>query len=187
MSIPSSNLANLNQLISSLSVTWTNRARVCEQEGQEEKEGSNADGTSFHSHISVGTGLGQPYTVVSNQQGPPGSINVEVQSSSPIGMVRNRLKYKLCLIPSDPTEFSTICGKAIGQGHSICIVPNCSVSHQGDGTSSMLKGGLRVLKNPRSVFAEPRVNSDILTSMPGSKNMSLLTPGQSAFVWQNPL
>jgi hypothetical protein len=78
-------------------------------------------------------------------------------------MIQNRLKYKLCLIPSDPTEFATICGKAIGQGHSICIVPNCSVSRQGDGTFSMLRGELRVLKNPASVFAEPRVDSDILT------------------------
>jgi hypothetical protein len=133
MSIASANSADLNQLISSLSVTRTNRARVREQGGQEEREGSNADGRSLHSHISVGTGLGQPDTTVVSNQGPPGSINVEVQPSTPIGMIQNRLKYKLCLIPSDPMEFATICGKAIGQGHSICIVPNCSVSHQGDG------------------------------------------------------
>jgi hypothetical protein len=71
--------ADLNQLISSLSVTRTNRARVREQGGQEETEGSNADGTSSHSLTCVGTGLGQqPYTV-NSFQGPPKSINVEVQ------------------------------------------------------------------------------------------------------------
>jgi hypothetical protein len=158
MSLPSSNSADLNQLISSLSVTRTNRARIREQGGQEE-EGSNADGTSFRSHISVGTELPD---LVNSIQGPPRSINVEVQEQSfPTGgMGRNRLKYKLVLVPSAPSEFSIICGRAIGQGHSICIVPNCSVSHQGDETSTMLKGELRVLKNPTSVFAEPRIQSD---------------------------
>jgi hypothetical protein len=161
MSLPSSNSADLNQLISSLSVTRTNRACIREQGGQEE-EGSNANGTSFRlQHISVGTE--QP-ELVNSIQGPPRSINVEVQEQSfPTGgMGRNRLKYKLVLMPSDPSEFSIICGRAIGQGHSICIVPNCSVSHQGDETSTMLKGELRVLKNPTSVFAEPRIQSDIL-------------------------
>jgi hypothetical protein len=167
MSTPSSNSADLNQLISSLYVTRTNCARVREQGGQEETEGSNAGGTSSHSLTCVGTGLGQPYTV-NSFQGPQRSTSVEVQEqqySSASGMPRNRLKYKLCLIPAAPTEFATICGRVIGQGHFICIVPNCSgVSHQGDGTSTMLQGGLlMVLKNPTSVFAEPRMRSDLLT------------------------
>jgi hypothetical protein len=82
---PSSNSADLYQLISSLSVTWTAHARVREQGDQEETEGSNADGTPSHSLTCVGTGLGQqPYTVKSFE-GPPKSINVEVQEqySSP--------------------------------------------------------------------------------------------------------
>jgi hypothetical protein len=160
MSIPSSNSVDLNQLISSLSVTRTNRARVREQGGQEE-ERSNADGTSFRSHISVGTEQPDP---VNSVHGPPSSIDVEVQeqSSFSLGMGKNKLKYKLVLVPSGSAEFSIICGKAIGQGHSVCIVSNCSVNHQGDGTSSMLKGELRVLKNPTSVFAEPKIQSDIL-------------------------
>jgi hypothetical protein len=157
MSIPSSNSVDLNQLISSLSVTRTNRARVRAQGGQEE-EGSNVDGTSFRSHISVGSEQPDP---VNSVQGPPGSINVEVQEPTS-GMGKNKLKYKLCRMPSAPSDFSIICGKAIGQGHSICIVPNCSVSHQGYGNSTMLKGELRVLKNPTSVFAEPKILSDIL-------------------------
>jgi hypothetical protein len=92
MSVPSSHSGgDLNQLISGLSVTRTNRARIREQGGEGDREGSNnADGTSFHLHDSVGTGLGQPHTVNSNQ-GLPRSINVEVQPSSPSRMVRNQI------------------------------------------------------------------------------------------------
>jgi hypothetical protein len=60
-------------------------------------------------------------------------------------------------------EFASICGGGIGQGHYICIVQKCSVSHHGDGISTMLQGELRVLKTPMSVFAEPRMRSNILT------------------------
>ena len=80
--------------------------------------------------------LGQPATVYSLEDDLPTSIHVDMPIIKETS-ARGQPKYKLALMPSGIEEFSHVCGKAIGQDHSLCSASDYTMSLQGNGISTL--------------------------------------------------
>jgi hypothetical protein len=106
-------------------------------------------------------------------------LNVDVQEQSVAGMGRNKLGTSSVSCHQPSEEFSASVERLLGRSFNL-HVPNCSVS-QGNMTSTMLKGELRVPQEP-PVFAGPKIQQDILaprsTLMPGFEEHVTLAPAE---------
>jgi hypothetical protein len=184
---------DLDRLIGDPSMVRTTRVRVREQPGGLGSQGSAIiDGVSIHSCVGVSTDPGQPTTVNLEEKDFPRSINVEAPTDVQETATRGQpSECKLALMPSGMEVLSCVCGKAISQGHSMCIALDCTTSHLGNRISTLERGQLRVLKDPSSTaFVELRSlearSWNKSSSRPGWMTSCPLVCGPSISVWRKP-
>jgi hypothetical protein len=158
---------DLERLVADMSVTQTPR--------RQNDGGVNGNVNEGQGTLGGGsTVTGEPFTVFSGEgnrrfRDIPREVNMDdgrmTEQDTPGS---NGKRFKIFVIPTDNTGFSSYCFQFIGQGASYCTARNCATSHHHASVKAVKPGEIYVAKSSTTAFVTPSmheagIDADVLT------------------------